>query len=880
VADLRRFRIPFHTQGVGPAGGEGFMAVLRKLKKVLDLVRWAIVFRIRHPLRFILSYVRIKRSGLFDISFYERGRERSVRRELDPVVHYLVFGVREGLNPHPLFDAAYYRSLYTEVDASGKDPFLHYLERGSRTGLSPHPLFDGRYYRGQYPEVDDSGMDPFSHYLERGSRAGLSPHPLFDGGYYLRMYPDVEKAGVNHLIHYLLDGFRDGRNPHPLFSSSYYLERNRYVAETGLNPLVHYVRSGYREGMNPHPLFDSSFYLRKNDDVKQTGLNPLVHYLTIGWKEDKDPHPLFSNRFYKSQIIMEEQNPLEHYVTHSTEEIANPHPLFDNAYYIDQLHLTKELMCSPLELFLRSRNRDLCKPHPLFDPSFYLEMNSEISEEGINPLLHFVLLGFREGRNPHPLFDLSYYIEQQEDLGDQNGLIHYLACGGHGDSNPSFLFHTRYYKKQMKAANVDDENPLIHYLEKGWRSGFDPNPLFSNDFYLKEHPDVSTGALNPLIHYLRHGGFEGRAASPLFDSALYMKKHPDLRRSKMNPLVHYFQCGISENAATTSIYSPSMIFSAVEQDSDSSFPIKRSDVSLSIGRDDIIPIFCVYGPQHVAFIKNMSLSFFERQETTFRTSLHFVNYLNRENLLEGLEGKKTEIHDWSEEKEKEHMGFGESLNFLFRKIQPSKAFYIVNPDSYPLSGCLQTMADAICTGGIGIVEARQWPYEHPKEYDPETGDTPWASGAFSLLSAEIFRKIDGFDENFVLYAEDVDVSWRVWLEGARVVYRPDAMCCHLTGHPGYRQDRFYYEHFWSAVHFLVLAKKYFQETGEQSALQILRSSDYPRSFVGLVMEEYSKIRGSIRCLEETRHPMVRIWGLNNYHRLQEDAQVMKHRTRL
>lgn len=709
------------------------MTILIKFKKALELIIWAVLFRIRHPIRFIFSYIRIKRSGFFDIPFYEREKRRSVRRELDPVVHYLVFGAREGLSPHPLFDASYYRGRYPEVDDSRKDPFLHYLEQGSRAELSPHPLFDASYYRGRYPEVDDSGMDPFSHYLERGSRNGLSPHPLFDGKYYLRMYPDVEKAGVNPLIHYLLDGFREGCNPHPLFISSYYLERNRDVAETGINPLV-----------------------------------------------------------------------------------------------------------------------------------------------------HFVLLGCRERRNPHPLFDLGYYIEQQEDLRDQNPLIHYLSCGVHGDSNPSFVFHTRYYRKQMKAANVDQENPLIHYLEKGWLSGFDPNPLFSNDFYLKMYPDISTGLLNPLIHYLLHGGLEGRATSPLFDSNIYIKKFPDPGRSKMNPLVHYFQCGISEGAATTTIYSPSIVFSMSEQDPDSSFPLKSSGVSLSIGRDDIIPIFCVYGPQHVSFIKKIALAFFEKQQTTFRLSLHFVNYLSRENLLEGHKGKKTEIWDWSKEKEKEHMGFGESLNFLFRRIQPSKAFYIANPDSYPLSGCLQKMADTICTGGIGIVEARQWPYEHPKEYDPETGDTPWASGAFSLLSAEIFRKIDGFDDNFVLYAEDVDVSWRVWLEGARVVYQADALCCHLTGHPGYRQNRFYYEHFWSSVHFLVLAKKYFQETGEQSALKILRSSDFPHSFVSLVMEEYSKMRGSIRCLGETSHPMVRIWGLNLYHRLQKDAQAigLKHRNRL
>ncbi|MBM3138084.1 MAG: hypothetical protein FJZ98_07845 [Chloroflexi bacterium] len=501
----------------------------------------------------------------------------------------------------------------------------------------------------------------------------------------------------------------------------------------------------------------------------------------------------------------------------------------------------------------------------------------DISVQKRNPLLHFILVGYREGRNPHPLFDLSYYSEQHEDMKGQNVLLHYLQEGSKEDSNPSPVFHTKYYKKQLKAANIYGQNPLIHYLEKGSMSGFNPNPLFFSDYYQKKHSDVCASSLNPLAHYLRYGGFEGRAASPLFDSAVYLKKHPDLIIQKVNPLVHYFRYGHTEGAATTSIYSPSIALAVGAVEEDRQVSIKEDAISLSINGDDVIPIFCVYGPQHVEFIKSMSLFFFEKQQTRFGISIHFLNFAGNENLLGSIKNTKMEAHDWSHEKENRRTGFGESLNFLFRKVQPQKAFYIVNPDSYPLSECLQTMSDAICVGGVGIVEARQWPYEHPKEYDPRTGDTPWASGAFSLISADLFRRVNGFDEIFALYAEDVDLSWRFWLEGARVVYRPDAVCCHLTGHPGYRADRYYHEHFWSAVHFMVLSKKYFHEKGEQLAAKILHGSDYPSSFIGMVLNEYGKLKEKINCYSGKLHPKINIWGLNLYHLLKKDADIIHMR---
>lgn len=80
---------------------------------------------------------------------------------------------------------------------------------------------------------------------------------------------------------------------------------------------------------------------------------------------------------------------------------------------------------------------------------------------------------------------------------------------------------------------------------------------------------------------------------------------------------------------------------------------------------------------------------------------------------------------------------------------------------------------------VGLVEARQTPIEHPKEYDIETGETSWAATACALTPVSTFKAIDGFDEKtFFLYCDDVDYSWRVRLFGQKIIYQPIAPVFH------------------------------------------------------------------------------------------------------
>lgn len=60
----------------------------------------------------------------------------------------------------------------------------------------------------------------------------------------------------------------------------------------------------------------------------------------------------------------------------------------------------------------------------------------------------------------------------------------------------------------------------------------------------------------------------------------------------------------------------------------------------------------------------------------------------------------------------------------------------------------------------------------------ETFPADWVGGMFMLFRADDFRRVGGFDEEFFLYYEDVDICARLWKAGRRVLACPKAQVVH------------------------------------------------------------------------------------------------------
>jgi len=248
---------------------------------LLDRLPWRLRDGIRR-LRGRGSARRLVESGLFDAEFY-LARHPAVRAgNLDPALHFLLYGAGWRFQPHPLFDIAYYLAHSPDVDPERTNPVLHYLLHGAAEGRDPHALFDTDYYLARNPEVAASRENPLVHYLRVGGREGRRPHPLFDSAFYLARRPDVAAAGLNPLVHYVLSGGREGAAPHQLFDPVYYCARNPDVLATGVDPLRHYLEFGAHEGRDPHPLLPGATCSAAAPDARAAGDTPLGRLLTTG----------------------------------------------------------------------------------------------------------------------------------------------------------------------------------------------------------------------------------------------------------------------------------------------------------------------------------------------------------------------------------------------------------------------------------------------------------------------------------------------------------------------------------------------------------------------------------------------------------------------
>jgi GT2 family glycosyltransferase len=126
-------------------------------------------------------------------------------------------------------------------------------------------------------------------------------------------------------------------------------------------------------------------------------------------------------------------------------------------------------------------------------------------------------------------------------------------------------------------------------------------------------------------------------------------------------------------------------------------------------------------------------------------------------------------------------GFGAACN---RAVDRSSAPFILflNPDACLAPDALSWLVKrAINEPRIGLIDSQQEPVDTHKWCDAHSGDTDWCSGAAVLARREAFLDVGKFDPFFFIYCEDVDLSWRMWLNGWRCVCERLARVRHDTG---------------------------------------------------------------------------------------------------
>jgi GT2 family glycosyltransferase len=153
----------------------------------------------------------------------------------------------------------------------------------------------------------------------------------------------------------------------------------------------------------------------------------------------------------------------------------------------------------------------------------------------------------------------------------------------------------------------------------------------------------------------------------------------------------------------------------------------------------------------------------------------------RDALRDFLDARKTLLSSVHLHSEGRNLGFGQGNNRL-AALSGAPWILLLNQDAVPEADALAVLSEHVRQdpAEVGVWELRQIPYEHPKIYDPSSLETPWVSGAACLLRREAFEAVGGFDPRIFMYAEDVDLSWRLRAEGWSLHYVPQAAVFHDT----------------------------------------------------------------------------------------------------
>jgi GT2 family glycosyltransferase len=155
----------------------------------------------------------------------------------------------------------------------------------------------------------------------------------------------------------------------------------------------------------------------------------------------------------------------------------------------------------------------------------------------------------------------------------------------------------------------------------------------------------------------------------------------------------------------------------------------------------------------------------------------------------------------------ENVGFGKAHNAGFRESRGDFVLFL-NPDAKIVSKAIENMLRAISEGQkVGIVAPLL--VDATGKVDPncfggprtpfstllekiflkknmgasgrDVFETDWVSGGAMLIKRDVFEALDGFDENFFMYFEDVDLCRRATFSGHKVVVHPDARVFHESG---------------------------------------------------------------------------------------------------
>ncbi len=221
-----------------------------------------------------------------------------------------------------------------------------------------------------------------------------------------------------------------------------------------------------------------------------------------------------------------------------------------------------------------------------------------------------------------------------------------------------------------------------------------------------------------------------------------------------------------------------------------------------------------------------------------------VDNASTDGSKEYFNGKFSNVHFlWN----KENVGFAKANNSVLRETKGDYTLFL-NPDTVLPADCLEKCLQFFSThpdcGGLGVrmtdengiyrkESKRGFPgattslfkmlglhklfprteifarYYLGHLSENETNEIEVLSGAFMMLSRNALENVKGFDEDFFMYAEDIDLSCRIIKAGFKNYYFPGTSIIHFKGKSTKKKSNKYINDFYGAMKIFV--NKYYPQ---------------------------------------------------------------------
>ena len=160
-------------------------------------------------------------------------------------------------------------------------------------------------------------------------------------------------------------------------------------------------------------------------------------------------------------------------------------------------------------------------------------------------------------------------------------------------------------------------------------------------------------------------------------------------------------------------------------------------------------------------------------------------------------------------------GFGRAANSVLRLVQGDGGFFLFLHDDVALDpDAVRLMVEELYRSNAGLIGPKFVEWDDPRrlhmvgfdadrfgeldspveehEIDQEQHDAVRDAfvlpSACVLVRADLFRRMEGFEESIEFHGEDLDLCWRAHLMGARVVVAPSARVRHKGALADRRDD--------------------------------------------------------------------------------------------